>query len=206
VISGKKITLDGTYRINYGKRPVPLSLAARSSSYSLTLETEPIEQIYSASTPFPEKCYWALPLQNLRGYKILVLNLYPVQYVPSEGSISYFTDMTIKVHLKPALKVSPLFRNLPGDKEKTIQMVDNPGAAHTYTEIPERSHKGCIADPCDSYDYVIITSNELKNSGGTYTFEDLIDSKNQKGVAAAMYIYAAECVEQKRTIFFEDIR
>jgi len=186
VIGGKKITLDGTYRINYGKTPVPLSMAPRSSSSNLNLETEPIQQIYSASTPFPEKCYRALPLQNLRGYKILVLNLYPVQYIPKEGLISYFAGMTVKVHLKPALKVSPLFRNLPGDKEKTIQMVDNPGAANSYTEIPERSHEGCIADPCDSYDYVIITSNELKNSEGTYTFEDLIDSKNQKGVAATI--------------------
>ena len=43
-----------------------------------------------------------------------------------------------------------------------------------------------IVDHADSYDYVIITNDELESSSGDYTFQDLINWKNQKGVKATI--------------------
>lgn len=144
IISGKKVTLDGIYRIEYGKTPIPFGS-------NLTPETKPNREIYSSTTPFPDRLYSQLPLQNFRGYKILVLNLYPVQYIPKECLISYFEDMTVKVNLKPTLEISPLFRNLPKDRAEIIKKVDNPDAVDTYNRKQSISHRGCICNPNESY-------------------------------------------------------
>lgn len=181
IITGKKVTLDGRHKIEYGMTPVPFCCDCNA-----TAETRPSEEIYSSTTPFPGRLYSQLQIQNFRGYKILVLNLYPVQYIPSEGLVSYFQGMTVKVNLKPALEISPLFRNLPKDKAEIIKKVDNPDVANTYTKKLKNSHNGCICDPCESYDYVIITNNELKDSNGTYTFQDLVSWKEQKGISATI--------------------
>ena len=181
ITTGKKITLDGRYRIEYGKTPVPLS--ARFDSIP---EDKPNKEIYSSTMPFPDKLYSQLPLQDFRGYKILVVNIYPVQYVPKEGFLTYFSEMTVKVNLKPSDKISPFFRNLSKDRTEVIRKVDNPGIANTYTKKAEVPYSGCICDPSESYDYVIITSNALKNSSISPNFQDLIDLKNQKGIIATI--------------------
>ncbi|MDP2926416.1 MAG: C25 family cysteine peptidase [Nanoarchaeota archaeon] len=179
IIAGKKITLDVKYKIEYGKTQVP-------HCSNLTPETKPNKEIYSSTKLFPDKLYSQLPLQNFRGYKILIINLYPVQYIPKEGLISYFEDMTVKVNLKPTLEINPFFRNLSKDKAEIIKIVDNPNDVDTYTKKIIRSHKGCIPDPSESYDYVIITNNELNVSSGAYTFQDLVNWKNQTGINATI--------------------
>jgi len=181
VTTGEKIILDGKYRIEFGKTPQPLRLR-----FGSVTETKPSKEIYSSAVVFPGKLYSQLPLQNFRGYKILILNLYPVQYIPKEGLLSYFSNMTVKVHLKPVLEISPLFRNLPKDKAEVIKEVDNPYVVNSYTKKVEAPHRGCICDPCESYDYVIITSDALKNSSTDPNFQDLINSKNQKGIKATI--------------------
>jgi len=182
LVNGMKITLDGKYRIEFGKKPIPLRPGLDWSRYA----SEPNKEVYLSGAVLPDKLYLAFALQKFRGYKILIVNLYPVQYIPKDGLLSYFKDMTVKVNLKPAVKISPLFRNLPKDRAAVIEKVDNPQMANTYTQKVTRSDRGCIADPCESYEYVIITSNELKNSNGTYTFQDLVGHKNQKGVSATI--------------------
>jgi len=181
IITGKKIKLDGRYRIECGKDQIPIVCG-----FKLRPETEPNKTIYSSISPFPGKLFSEFPLQNFRGYKILILNLHPVQYIPKEGLISYFEDMTVRVNLKPTLEISSLFRKLPKDKAAVTRKVDNPGVVNTYIQTLKRSHKGCICNPAESYDYVIITNNALKNSGGVYTFQDLVAQKAEKGVKATI--------------------
>jgi len=177
VSTGHKITLDGRYKIEYGKPVI-----SKVFKPHLVLEAKPDKDIYSSMSPFPDTLYARLPLQNFRGHKILILNLYPVQYIPKEGLISYFQDMTVKVNLKPTIKISPLFRNLAKDRAEVIKKVDNADMVDTYTKKLEGPHIGCICDPLESYDYVIITNNALKNSSGDYTFQDLVAHKAQKGI------------------------
>ena len=40
--------------------------------------------------------------QRLTGYAILLLKLYPVQYVPSTGALSYYETITVRVTLASA--------------------------------------------------------------------------------------------------------
>lgn len=181
VSTGKKITLDGRYTIEYGKPVI-----SKVFKPHLIREAKPDNEIYSSMSPFPDTLYARLPLQNFRGYKILIVNLYPVQYIPKQGSLSYFQDMIVKVNLKPTVKISPLFRNLAKDRAEVIRKVDNADMVDTYTHKLEGPHKGCICDPSESYDYVIITNNALKNSSGDYTFQDLVVHKAQKGIQATI--------------------
>jgi len=134
VIGEKKITLDGRYKIEYGQTPVPISS-------DLVIKTEPNQAVYLSIKPFPGVLFsQPARLQNFRGYKILLLNLHPVEYIPKEGLVSYFADMTVTVNLQPTLEISPLFRNLPKDKAEIIKMVDNPNEVNSYTEKVEAAH------------------------------------------------------------------
>lgn len=152
VSHGRKVTLDGSYCVEPAQRPVPLSSSG-------TIEhTPPDERIYNSSFPFPARVYSDPFIQSKRGYRILILNLYPVSYVPAGGELSYFGDMTVEVEFRPSLPV-----------------VDNPEAIDSYPQF------GPLASG-DEYKYVIITSEDLKNYSGDYDWQVLCNRKESRGI------------------------
>ena len=69
---------------------------------------------------------------TLRGFQILVLELFPVQYTPATGKLSYYSELHVEIettadnrnHLPP--------RGLPEDRELVAARVDNPEAIIDY--------------------------------------------------------------------------
>ena len=114
---------------------------------------------------------------KFRGYKILVLDLCPVKYDAGSGEISYYRHMSVRIGLQSSTS-SPV-RGLQQDREAVAKMVDNPGVADTYSKSV-KSTGACKGN----YEYIIITSNELKNASGKYTFQTLVDSKISQGMNA----------------------
>jgi hypothetical protein len=170
IYPGRRQQLAGTYNVEYGRTPVPVG-------HQSTAVDQPNPEIYASSTPFPGTVFTAVAEQHLRGYKILLLTLNPVQYVPKMGQLSYFESMTVTVNLKETTEVSPLLRNLPQDREVVRSTVDNPEALQTYyTPVGTRQQPTSIVDPAETYNYVIIT-NELLNA----SFQPLVDWKTLKG-------------------------
>ena len=159
-VTGMKRDLTGTYYVEPGEEPVPIGIPMKEPP-----KIVPNETIYSSTKPYPGKLYEA-SVQNLRGYKILVLNLFPVQYTPKPGTITHYKEMKIIVNTKPG--VNNLYRGLPKDKERVLQVVDNPEIADTYPLDTKFS---------PSYDHVIIT-----NSTFATAFQELADWKTRKGV------------------------
>ena len=159
-VTGMKRDLTGTYYVEPGEEPVPIGIPMKEPP-----KIVPNETIYSSTKPYPGKLYEA-SVQNLRGYKILVLNLFPVQYTPRPGTITHYKEMKIIVNTKPG--VNNLYRGLPKDKERVLQVVDNPEIAGTYPLDTKFS---------PSYDHVIIT-----NSTFATAFQELADWKTRKGV------------------------
>ena len=183
VISGNKTFIGEEFFIEPGQAQIP-------SCFNGTISrTPPNTTIYSSFDEFPSELYLSLLVQDLCGYKILFLNLYPVRYVPKPGEIGYYTNMTVVVHTKEQGPKGGLdfYRGLPEDRARVLDLVDNLEVIDTYDiqKVKSAGKGTSIVDPTEDYDYVVITTEALKSSCGTYTFRDMVNWKNQKGVKAA---------------------
>jgi len=174
---GEKIILEGKYKIEPAQAQIPIG-SKQTPEYTLD------ESVYDSVDSFPEELYSVVGIYELRGYKILVLNLYPVHYIPKTGKISYFNDIKVLVSLAECIEGNLLFRGMKKDEERVIRTVDNPQLIDSY--IKGTSLVKTLDFPMDlppgSYDYIIITNEALNSSSGTYTFQDLADSKNAQGI------------------------
>ena len=183
-IPGKKVLLGVDFFIEPGQASVPPCL---NLSINRTL---PDETVYNSTDEFPCRIYSLPSMQELCGYNILFLNLYPVQYVPKTGELSYYENMTVIVNTKEQAPKEGLdfYRGMPEDRARTLDIIDNPEEITSYDiqKVKSAGKATSIVDPADSYDYVIITTEALNSSGGTYTFQDLVNWKNQKGVRATI--------------------
>ena len=176
VTASNRKVLKGRFNVEYGKTPIPIS-------FNTTVEDQPNQTIYGSANPFPGVLFSRMSEQHFRGYKILVLKLHPVQYIPKTGELSYFERMTVTVNTRVSNNISPLFRNLRQDRELVLDVVDNPSEVESYTETAKLAQPVSLVNPSDSYDYVVITNNTLKPS-----FQLLIDWKIQKGLNATIVL------------------
>ncbi|MFH0816461.1 MAG: C25 family cysteine peptidase [Methanobacteriota archaeon] len=199
VLGSGRSVLDGSYDIIPGQRSVTLSQGIKS------VWTPPDEDIYSSSNPYPGQLYSTGSTQQFRGYGIHILNLYPVQYVPQSGTITYYEEISVKIttaHRAIDTHDAAMLRHSPIDEMRVKQMVDNPGATTRYKQTTEtrgvaEGSLSSIVDPSDTYEYVIITNEELKASSGSYTFQDLVDSKTIRGLNATIVTVEEIVVEQE---------
>ena len=165
--SMEKVPLYGEFRIEPGIKPIPLSSTEKN-------DEQLNQSIYNSSDPYPSKLYNIVSIQSLKGYQILILNLYPIQYIPCNGTIFFHSSIEVTVKTAP---VSTLenetgkmsVRAMYEDREQVREVVDNPWMVDAY-ETPAK--KLTIL-----YDYVVITNESLKSS-----FQPLVDWKNTKGV------------------------
>ncbi|MCD6219536.1 choice-of-anchor J domain-containing protein [Candidatus Calescamantes bacterium] len=180
---GEKITLKGRYLIKPAQYPIPI---IKKGSFKIV---SPKKSIYLSSKPYPPKSFSSMSIQRLRGFVILPLNLYPVEYIPKEGIISYYKDATVTIFTTPVRvhKGKNLFRGLSRDYSILKNVVDNPSLLKNYGRR-KNSLAPSLLDPSEKYDYVIITNDELSPS-----FQTLIEHKNKRGVKATIvttdYIY-----------------
>jgi len=168
------VELNGSYVIEPGQVPVPLSQKEKEEF------TPPNSTIYESDDPYPQDLYHIASVQELRGYKILILNIYPVRYYPLSGHVSFFPEMVVTVNTSESgVGVSSNYRNLEKDQERVASLVDNPETLEEYSNITDiESGMPPVSGLLDAYyDYVIITNNTLKPA-----FQRLADWKNSKGV------------------------
>jgi parallel beta-helix repeat protein len=176
VLPGRRRMLEARLNVAYGKTAVPISS-------NITVADQPDEKIYGSMNPFPVRLFSQVSEQFIRGYKLLLLKLHPVQYVPRTGEMFYFENMTLQVILKEDDRTSSLYRNLPEDKELVLGTVDNPDEADTYVKTASRARYSALANPLYSYKYVVITNNALRSA-----FQTLVDWKIQKGLSATIVL------------------
>jgi hypothetical protein len=190
VTGGKKVTLPGSYIVEPGQKPVPLS-------HEGPLEvTPPNPDVYNSSTPYPGKLYSNETIQGKSGYRILLLNLHPVEYIPRQGQLSYYRSLTVQITLKAAAAAAGEWRHvrhLAGDEDTVRKMVDNPDQIKTYRSPSAALEQSSLLGP-GYYEYVIITSEALAATPGPYNFQALRDEKISRGITATIitteWIYA----------------
>jgi len=143
-------------------------------------------EVYCSSETYPAEPYEKLDVGYCRGYAILTVALNPVQYLPADGMLFYYPEMTVDIELEDTEYINEFYRNNIDDEEWVTKLVVNPEIAKSYTtDTPTFSYPGGLCDPSDAYDYVIITTiqNGLDywptNSSTPYNWESLMDKHEQ---------------------------
>jgi hypothetical protein len=95
VVPKKKVDIEGRFKIEYARQQTPIQSDP-------TVETGLDNEVYSSAKPFPGELYSVVSTQYQRGSEILILNLYPVEYIPISGRISYYEKMIIVITTVPA--------------------------------------------------------------------------------------------------------
>lgn len=169
VTPGEMVYLGSDFMVEPVGESIPLSQMSSASS------PIPDERIYNSADLFPGKFFTEIGTYCLRGYEILVLTLYPVQYVPVTGELFYYPDLTVSVETALDNNINLLFRGLEKDKLEVMEKVDNPEVADTYTQ----KLSGMVS--MDDYDLLIITTDALKDD-----FEPLKNAHNANGVSTVI--------------------
>jgi len=101
----EKVSLGKGYNVVPVGRPIPIS-QVKSDIYLV-----PDNEIYNSEDPFPGKLFNEVDTYSFRGYEILVLELFPVEYVPLTGDLFYYEDMTVSISfVDDEGGMNPLFR------------------------------------------------------------------------------------------------
>jgi len=194
VTCGNKVALPGSYVVEPGQEAVPLNYGL---NYEDTVKvTPPDPDVYDSSAPFPGKLYSGDTVQSKAGYRILLVNLHPVQYIPKQGQLSYYESLTVEVTLGAAAAAEGEWWRasyLAQDEDMVRKIVDNPETIRTYRVAPPSFKTLSLLAPAD-YKYVIITSEALNATPGPNNFQALRDEKISRNITATIvtteWIYA----------------
>jgi len=164
VISSESEILQGTYKIMPAQPPKPIS-SVKSSVILNSID-------YHAVTPFPGKLVQHAYTGSRGGYQVAGIFIYPLQYVPSEKSLRFYSSVKFKViyqeSTRPVKAKTPTQIEVFGDMvEKTVI---NPEDVSRWAPPVQSASE-------NNHDYFIITSSEFVDE-----FQPLADWKNRKGV------------------------
>lgn len=136
-----------------GEIPVPLSESDKEISLFVN------KSIYSGSDMFPTTLYSVVGVYHSHGYTILVLEINPLQYQPTENKVFFYPAITLEVRTKPVLGMESMIRSNTNDRNDILTMVDNPDDIRFYDDSIILS---CTLD--DETELLIITTDELKDA------------------------------------------
>jgi hypothetical protein len=157
VIPGNEITLQGKYFVDYSRSQVPTDDYYPLDKY-LSLASSDIDRdLYTSNNWYPSSLNSKGTYQYLRGSKIFLVNLYPVQYQPATGIVKYYSSMTVQIKTETSTSKLNLlaYRNSPNDNAIISNSVDNPEILKYYMDANK------ALSPLLNAQYLIITNNAL---------------------------------------------
>ena len=117
------------------------------------------EAIYNSDELYPGEIYEVVSVGYCRGFPILNVLLYPMQYQPKSRVVKLYSKFTVEIYVEKGMK-NEMYRGLPEDKEFVAQIVDNPDMVNTYSD-----KKSLVASESlepGTYKYIIITNEALE--------------------------------------------
>lgn len=166
--------LIGNFVLEPGAEIAPLGAGTREG------KPVPDRAVYASAKPYPAEPISPHSVQYKSGCPILIANLYPVEYVPATGEVSYYEALTLVVQLRPA-RGGGNFTPSRIDMLMIEKMIDNPEELQGYLERRESARGQSSKLLPGACDYVIITSGALKAA-----FEPLAEWRNAQGLKSAV--------------------
>jgi len=149
-----------------------------------------VESVAFVSSSFGQQEAVEYSNHTLCGYDLATLTVFPVEYDAAADVLIYHSEVSVVVTaaVEADEAVSP--RDSEPDRERVIELVDNPEAISLYTTAASTSEDASTMLPAaGQYEYVIVTSSALEDS-----FQPLASQKISRGISATIvtteYIYA----------------
>jgi hypothetical protein len=152
-----------------GPRIVPIS----TDSYV----SNEIKQVNNQETT--NLLYSIIGIHYFRGFPILHLNINPLIYNQESQTLVFYPKLKITINTEEKTP-SPVLRGLENDKKIVQSMVDNPDVINSYEQV-----SSIISN--DATQYIIITSEEFKNSDIEDNFQYLMHTKNNRGITTDIF-------------------
>ncbi len=133
------------------------------------------EEIYNSNNAYPKELFEVVGVQYCKGFALLYVHLFPVQYMPKSGTVKFYEKLTVEVQFGKGMK-NKLYRGLMADKIDVAGMVDNPEVVGTYEDGPA---------PLATEEYIIITNDTMQS-----TFQTLATHKASYVNGATVYTVA----------------
>ncbi len=188
VVGEKRIAIQLKSPLEYGSAPVALIPGYPAK------KAIPKSEIYESDKVFPSKNNNLVTVQQKRGVSIGVVNLHPISYFPKYNRIEYCREFEIKITFRQAMKTDPKPLRLRSSIHELKKLgVENPEAIQEYrdslrTSIPlqEPAEQQMLLDPSESYQYVVITSEAMRDASTDVTINDLISHRRAQGLTATL--------------------
>ncbi|MGD2249702.1 MAG: C25 family cysteine peptidase [Candidatus Methanofastidiosia archaeon] len=144
--------IETGYDIPWGQMPSTFSNAESSEKVDRNIA------VYSSDDWYLGMLYEYVSVESFRGYDILCINLFPVDYKPLSQTVKFYEKMTVVVHYTEG-EPTEMCRNIAEDRAAIAGMVHNAETLHTYAEATDQCAPYLPGGP---YEYVIITSSSLE--------------------------------------------
>lgn len=162
--------------------------------------TPPNSSIYRTAHPYPSQSVQLRKSGNMRGYRMVSLVIYPLQYIPAERKLILHTNISFAIDYAEQFAAAPApLRQSRASRLRFERIVRGtilngndlpiytpPSSVRADFSIAERRVGGFQPEPLPSLegsvvDYLIVTDDEMKPA-----FELLADWKTAKGVPAVV--------------------
>jgi len=167
--------LPGNWRIDYGRLPVASPSGPWAQSAATAAGPDPA--IYESAQPYPPVRAELASLQQMAGYAVAIIRVYPVQCLPGTGEVVFAPEITVEVDAQSKSEAAETAPARPGALNRAKQTlgrwVENPEMFEAYAGAPTPKTDGSAI-----YDYLLITRTNL-----VAAFQPLVDLKTQAGLA-----------------------
>jgi hypothetical protein len=175
VVDTKSEEIPGEYNIFPAQPPRSTEFSDRNVDF-----VEPDNETYTSTQPYPSTLVEFVRQSDLAGQGIAVIQIYPLQYVPSEKRLTLYSSITLVIEGVGGYQCGDyLPPNISEKGRKTYEkmvkdMVVNPEDVQLNTTF--EIGKSTVL-PAGSFDHVIITSVSFSSY-----FQPLVDWHTRKGV------------------------
>ncbi|MCK4653888.1 MAG: hypothetical protein KAU01_05550, partial [Candidatus Cloacimonetes bacterium] len=178
ILQNQGETLENVY-IDYARKMQPISLSRPD-------DTKKDKSVYTTNEFYPNFDYQILGTQRLKGYDLVLINIYPYKYNPVTDEIKWFNNAEVSFtseydNEKYEQQNNLLLLNFT-TKSRISKLVINSEELSTYHKQSTTSNRSLV-DPDDPYSMIIITDTERESY-----FNDFVTWKNDHGVSTAVFL------------------
>lgn len=170
LLTGEKVTLDGTYVLYPMQHSRPLS---EGTSGTFVINS----QVYASADAYPATMHGHITTQYMNGYAVAMCTFTPVEYIPETGQISYYKNITVQIDATASEQSVAAMQNLRTSTQiqsRVQTLVQNQEAIAGYPATDSRS---------DDYQMLIITASQFAAG-----FEELVEFYQPRGIKAQVAI------------------
>ena len=169
--------MSGEKYIDHSRMMQPISQAKPDN----TLKDS---EIYFANANFPAMNYKLLGTQRVKGFDLVIINIFPYKFNPVTKIVSWFKTAEITVNSASNNEVFDAQNKMMIESYKTEleQMILNPNTLNNYRKTYSSTSRTLVS-PSDPYTMIVITDAERE----AY-LQDFVDWKNDGGLVTGTFL------------------